>query len=58
MRSGVKKRCSQEPALHREGKDDHAQSEAKAPAEKALPGGGRADSATDANADHQFQGVE
>jgi hypothetical protein len=27
-------------------------------AEKALPGGGHADSATDANADHQFEGVE
>jgi hypothetical protein len=26
--------------------------------EPALPGGGHADSATDANADHQFDGVE
>jgi|SRR5882672_8837004 len=26
--------------------------------EPALPGGGHADSATDANADHQFEGIE
>ena len=26
--------------------------------EPALPGGGHADSATDANADHQFDGIE
>jgi hypothetical protein len=35
-----------------------ADSAAELAAEKALPGGGHADSETDANADHQFEGVE
>jgi hypothetical protein len=35
-----------------------ADTAAEQAAEKALPGGGHADSATDANADHQFDGVE
>jgi hypothetical protein len=35
-----------------------ADTAAELAAETALPGGGHADSATDANADHQFEGVE
>ncbi len=35
-----------------------ADTAAELAAEKALPGGGHADSETDANADHQFEGVE
>ena len=37
---------------------DAAAEAAAAANEPALPGGGHADSATDANADHQFDGVE
>jgi hypothetical protein len=38
--------------------DDNAAEPAAEANEPALPGGGHADSATDANADHQFDGVE
>jgi hypothetical protein len=38
--------------------DETSDTAAELAAEKALPGGGHADSETDANADHQFEGVE
>jgi hypothetical protein len=48
-----------EPAGAAEAAETTTAAEAAAEAnEPALPGGGHADSATDANADHQFDGVE
>jgi hypothetical protein len=48
-----------EPAGAAEAAEPTTAAEAAAEAnEPALPGGGHADSATDANADHQFDGVE
>jgi hypothetical protein len=48
-----------EPAGAAEAAEPTTAAEAAAEAsEPALPGGGHADSATDANADHQFDGIE
>ena len=54
MRSSVKSEARRSPAEAGETADTAAEQAA----EKTLPGGGHADSTTDANADHQFEGVE